>query len=222
MSVFRIADKIDAETLVKPSGVRTLAVESKHINHTSISGSPDGGDPTIVARRQSLSEQTDGAAEPPPPPLPPTTTPQTGAQTLAATLGTLTLWLPTEIVATYGLFITAMQTTDSDDTPSYSLPLWLLALVATPLLVAITAWAKRPSKTKRDAESRRKLRWAVLLSPAAFALWSIVIPNSAWNLLVIFREQNSVVLFVVLILTGLFTLIASKLTGITSNSLTST
>ncbi|MGC5221775.1 hypothetical protein ACPW96_04140 [Micromonospora sp. DT81.3] len=143
---------------------------------------------------------------------------KTAPQLLTAALGVLVLWIPAEIVAAYGAFVTMMQPADAGSPPNYSLPLWVIALIATPVFIWLTAWAKKTSGRKRSAAAKRKLAWSIVLAPIAFALWSAAIPASAWNLWEPFRENSAEFLFVLLIITGLFTLVASKVTGIEPGS----
>lgn len=136
-----------------------------------------------------------------------------GSQLISGALGALALWIPAEIVAAYGAFVVMAQPADRAAPPNYSLTIWVAALIATPALVWLTAWAKKAGGTKWSAEAKRMLGWSVFLSPFAFALWSAAVPASAWNLIELFRQNSAEFLFGLLIVTTIFTLIASKLTG---------
>jgi hypothetical protein len=145
---------------------------------------------------------------------------QTAPQLLAAALGALTLWLPAEIITAYAAFVTLLNATKGA-APWLSGLLWIIALVATPLTLGLTAWAQRAPNVKRSEAGTIKLRWSVVLSPIAFVLWSAAVPNSAWNLLPWFQTSSAVALFALLVVTGLFTLVATRLTGATPATTTS-
>jgi hypothetical protein len=143
-----------------------------------------------------------GAAAPPAAAAPAATI---GKQAIDA-LGALVKWLPAEIVAGYAAVVTAMQPEQAAGAPakppSISWTAWVVALIATPILVLVGAW------------TAGKLAGAVArmaLSVPAFALWSATIPHSVWEKWDAFTNNRPLLLFVLLIVVSIFTAIAQKL-----------
>jgi hypothetical protein len=140
---------------------------------------------------------------------------KTAPQQLAAALGVLVMWIPTEVVAAYAAFVLMIQPATGAQDASVAIGIWLVALLATPLLIWVAAWAKKARGKTWNKGERRRLTWSVLLSPVAFFLWSASIPQSAWTLFGPFKANSAAFLFALLIVVGVFTVVASKLTETT-------
>jgi hypothetical protein len=131
---------------------------------------------------------------------------KTPIQHLLTALGALVRWLPAEVVAGYAAVVTAMQPEQVEGglakLPSVSWAAWLVALVATPVLIFLLSKA---------AKNNALLGRRVGLSIPAFILWSASVPHSVWEKLDAFRENRPVFLFVLLLVTSAFTALAQWL-----------
>jgi Na+/proline symporter len=122
---------------------------------------------------------------------------------LAAGLGALVKWLPAEVVGGYAAAVVAMQPEQGEGQPpappDISWTAWIIALVATPILVFLVAKAVKNNE-KRLAR--------VGLSIPAFALWSASIPNSVWEKLDAFSDNRRLFLLGLLFVVSGFTYLA--------------
>lgn len=129
--------------------------------------------------------------------------PTLGQQVLTA-LGALIKWLPAEIIAGYAATVAIMQPEAGSAEPAnISAAAWWVALVATPVLVAVAGWV---------VGGVEKLPAKIALSIPAFGLWSASVPASAWNKVDAFKENSAVFMLVLLLVTVVFTGVAEKLT----------
>jgi hypothetical protein len=119
---------------------------------------------------------------------------------LLAALGALVKWLPAEVVAGYAATVTIMQPDQVEGAvpkpPSVSWAAWLVAFVATPIIVLFAAGA---------AGNLNKIVQRVVLSMPAFVLWSASVPYSAWNKVDAFKDNRPVFLLILLLVTTIFT-----------------
>lgn len=134
-------------------------------------------------------------------------------QQVLTALGALIKWIPAEVVAGYAATVQLMQPSlvagKASKPPVISWSAWIIALVATPILVALGAWL---------ATSYNHLVAKVLLSIPAFGLWSASVPYSVWNKSGQFRDNTPFTLFLLLIITGIFTAVAEKLAPATKTT----
>lgn len=111
-----------------------------------------------------------------------------------AFIGRFTKWIPGDVIALYAATVALMQPAlDSGEDPVISFPAWLIALVATPLVVYAIGLAAKTSK----------LWLRAFFSIPAFAIWSSTVPHSAWQGWPLFND-NPVLAYLVL---GLLALI---------------
>lgn len=118
-------------------------------------------------------------------------------------LNALSKWIPAEVIALYATTVAAMQPVQPEDGPAQPpsvewLP-WAILLVATPLIVMLTALTKR---------QRYRLWPKVLLSMPAFVMWSATVPHSAWEGFNFFDLKSPLVLLCLAVAALIFTLLA--------------
>ncbi|HEY4266880.1 MAG TPA: hypothetical protein VGM94_01690 [Galbitalea sp.] len=91
-------------------------------------------------------------------------------------------WIPAEVIAIYGATISQMQPAAgaASQTPVVSTPLWVIALVFTPVIVAVAGWLTKSTKVP--------LR--VAFSIVAFVVWSSTVPHSAWDQFDLFTKNK--------------------------------
>jgi len=104
---------------------------------------------------------------------------KSGAGTLAGNTTTLktyvdrvTQWIPADVIALYMLGITVLQTQHPNPNPN----VYLLVggLVLSPVLVLLAAWTTRKKIVGKDIA-------LAVLAAAAFAIWSLAVPESGWH-----------------------------------------
>ena len=120
-------------------------------------------------------------------------------------LGRWVKWIPADVVTIYAAAVAQMQPKPdaADQTPVVSVPLWVIALVATPLVVLVGSVL---------AKSRNTV-WRMLFSIPAFIVWSSTIPHSAWSELSIFTDNQIVAYVVLAFLSLIFPPIFDKIIG---------
>ena len=94
-----------------------------------------------------------------------------GANDLKSFVDRVVQWIPADVIAIYGLGITALKSQDPDPNPSV---VWLVAAGVLAFLVTVLgARATRGTVVKRD--------WVLAgLAVIAFAIWSLAVPDSGW------------------------------------------
>jgi hypothetical protein len=125
------------------------------------------------------------------------------AQQVLTAFGALIKWLPAEIIAGYAATVALMQPEAGSSEPANISPLvWWIGLAATPVLVGLAGWV---------GDNFVKLPTKIVLSIPAFALWSASVPASAWNKIDAFQNSTPAFMFVILLVTIMFTAVAEKL-----------
>jgi hypothetical protein len=105
-----------------------------------------------------------------------------GTQPGVSSVDTLVKWIPGEVLAAYAAIVLALQPEQSDGMASQPLEItsgWWL--VAGGVFAAALTWLAGWSKTDDlDRVKGVDLGVRTMLAAAAFAIWSFVIPGSAW------------------------------------------
>jgi len=119
------------------------------------------------------------------PPTEPTKPPLKPQEQAMAFVKALSVFLPAEMIALYAAFVAAAQPDPKSQLPAViDLPLWIVALVLSPLLVfALSLWVGK------DTQAMRRKKTVVAIP--AFALWSASIPASAVYLVPWFRLSQA-------------------------------
>ncbi len=99
-----------------------------------------------------------------------------------ATVDALVTWIPGEVIAAYAAIVLALQPEQGDapEPPAVEITSgwWLVAAI---VFAGVLTWLGAWSKVKKlPADAKKELRVRVALAAAAFAIWSFVIPGSAW------------------------------------------
>ncbi len=97
----------------------------------------------------------------------------------APTVDKLLNWIPGDVIAAYMALVLALQGADAKGVEPTGLGWLIAAIVAAGVLTFLGGFA---SSGDLDADAWRELLLkSVLLSPVAFALWSLVLPGSWWQ-----------------------------------------
>jgi hypothetical protein len=93
-----------------------------------------------------------------------------GANDLKTFVDRVVQWIPADVIAIYGLGITALKAQDNDPNPSV---LWLVLAGVLAFIVVMLGAVSRGRVQRRD--------WALaVLAVIAFAIWSLAVPDSGW------------------------------------------
>jgi len=138
-----------------------------------------------------------------------------GAADDAPTVNVLVEWIPGEVIAAYMALVLALQADGAGGTPKPTSLWWLVgAIVAAGVLTFLGGFSKRPGLKGRDWLD---LGVRVVLSTAAFALWSLVLPGSWWQSIHDIADNAAVVAIVAGLTASAFGLLAQgivqRLTG---------
>jgi hypothetical protein len=128
-----------------------------------------------------------------------------GAAGDAPTVNTLVEWIPGEVIAAYMALVLALQADGSSGTPESTSLWWLVgAIVAAGVLTFLGGFSKRSGLGSEWLE----LGVRVVLSAAAFALWSLVLPGSWWQSIHDIADNAAVVAIVAGLAASAFGLLA--------------
>lgn len=138
----------------------------------------------VTAARTEGRGRLAGGAEVPPPKIPP-----------VASVDTLVSWIPGEVIAAYAAIVLALQPekgSASEPPPVEITSGWwiVVAVVFAVILTWLGGWTK---VTKLTGEARKELVARVVLAGAAFAIWSLVIPGSAWYSLDLISDNQTLI-----------------------------
>ena len=129
-----------------------------------------------------------------------------GAAGDAPTVNTLVEWIPGEVIAAYMALVLALQADGASGTPEPTSLWWLVgAIVAAGVLTFLGGFSKRSGLNGREW---LELGVRVVLSAAAFALWSLVLPGSWWQSIHDIADNAAVVAIVAGLAASAFGLLA--------------
>ena len=127
----------------------------------------------------------------------------------APSVDSLVTWIPGEVIAFYAALVLAFQPEqDGGTSPPLEITStgWLiLAVVLAAVITLLGGW----SRTKKlSGPERGELLIRACLAAVAFALWSFVVPGSAWYAIDYIAENSDVVLLVAGVVAVVFSLLA--------------
>jgi hypothetical protein len=92
---------------------------------------------------------------------------------LGAYIGRVIAWVPADVIALYGVVITALQATDSSKGSNPSVAMLVLFIILAPVVTWLAALSAKHF-TYRDVA-------AGVLAFVAFGIWSTSVPQSGWG-----------------------------------------
>jgi hypothetical protein len=127
----------------------------------------------------------------------------------APSVDSLVTWIPGEVIAFYAALVLAFQPEqDGGTSPPLEITSkgWLIfAVVLAAVITLLGGW----SRTKKlTGPERGELLIRACLAAVAFALWSFVVPGSAWYAIDYVAEHSDVVLLVAGVVAVVFSLFA--------------
>ena len=91
-------------------------------------------------------------------------------------IDTLVKWIPGEVIATYSAIVLALQP-DAGDLKITSSGLLIAGIVAAAAVTFAAGWS---ATDDLDGRATRELAARTVFAAGAFAIWSLVVPGSAW------------------------------------------